>query len=316
MEKANLNYKIKMNHIFIFFSLCILIVVPIQASPLDETLTLHTINVDGNNQSYYFYLPPNPIGAVLIIPSYSADHTEFLDGDRWNNPDQSMENSPIIIAARESQIAVVFAEGVPADYYSPNNGEKKVLACLNDANNSLQMSSNSWFIYGFSMGGAGALTITIRHPNLFNGLYIGDGIWNFTDPSWISRYTIKWGSEELVKEVNFYRYIKVFENKAVFLASGINTQNLIFADNFSRALDENNIRHFYFRENDSHNIYLQFNSVNQTFKMFSHQITNTLDEFFEGYTSPLLTTSTVSAWEVNSTITCIFIIWILKKKRL
>ena len=111
----------------ILFSITILFSIASQAKIQTESLTLHTIDVDGTSQSYYFYLPSNPKGAVLIIPSFIEDHTELLDGTKWGKPEQSMENSPIIKAARENQLALVFAEGANNDWYSPNNGEKKVL---------------------------------------------------------------------------------------------------------------------------------------------------------------------------------------------
>ncbi|PWI47652.1 hypothetical protein CEE45_10825 [Candidatus Heimdallarchaeota archaeon B3_Heim] len=301
-------------------SIFVLIGIPIQANPSNETLTLHDIDVAGTKQSYYLYLPSNPKGAVLIIPSYIANHEELLDGNKWGEPDQSMENSPIVKAAREHQLALVFAQGANNDWYSPYNGEKKVLACLNDANITLKLSSDSWFIYGFSMGGAGALTISISHPKLFSGLYIGDGVMNFTNQFIIDSVTDLSGwttPSEFFLDANPYRNIEVFRDKTVFLASGTNAGNLLSCDNFSQTLDLANIRHYYYRENDSHNVYLLFNSVNQTFDLFSHHLAGTLDQFYEGYTSPLKTKSTIP-WGVNPIITAVIFLaigWIAKKRR-
>jgi hypothetical protein len=135
----------KLNARCLFISLFIMLIlfcptsVNSKTNPSDDEITLESVEVDGETQFYNLYVPSNPIGAVLIIPSLTNDHYELL-------PD--MEKSPKVKAAMKYQLALVFAEGVVGNWYSPDNGEKKVLACLNDANATLNISSDSWFIYG------------------------------------------------------------------------------------------------------------------------------------------------------------------------
>jgi hypothetical protein len=146
-----------------------------------------------------------------------------------------MENSPIVKAARENELAIVFAEGKKQDWYSPNNGEKKVLACLTDANATLNFPSSLWFIYGFSMGGTGAMTISIRHPELFSGIYIGDGVINYTDQDFIDLYITGfsgWNTTEFLYDVNPYKHIETFRDKAIAIASGTEGINLPNCDSF------------------------------------------------------------------------------------
>ncbi len=283
---------------------------------LDESLTSHTIDVGTESQSYYLYSPSTPKGAILVLPSFSADHTEVLDGTKWGEPEQSMENSPFIQAAREYQFAVVFAEGETHDWYSPDNGEKKVLACLNDANITLNIPNGSWFVYGFSMGGTGALTMSIRYPELFSGLYIGDGVMNYTDPGFIEVYITglsNWNTTEFLNDANPFRQLESFRSKAIALASGTSGINVRNCDNFSQTLDSVNIQHYYHRGDGGHDVFLLFNSINQTFNLFSHQLAGTVDQFYEGYVSPLKTAST-SSWGVDLIVTVVLLIFISSKQ--
>ncbi|MFX0015028.1 MAG: hypothetical protein ACFFB2_07895 [Promethearchaeota archaeon] len=262
---------------------------PLDATTIEESLTSHNIEVNEQILHYYLYHPPQePVGAVLIIPHLTGDHETYLIGDFWEQPEENMLDSPLIQTAREFGLALVFAEGAVGDYYAPNNGEKKVLACMEDANTTfLQLNCNKWFIYGFSMGGMGAVTIFVRHPNLFNGLFSGGGIPDFREEIFLIHYRRTWPSDEMIFTASPHHHLEVFYNKSLFLATGKGDYIYHTYDNFSQLLDMHGIKHYYHRGNEGHTYRLLFNTMNSTFKMFSQDIQGTLDIFFEGYISPL-----------------------------
>jgi pimeloyl-ACP methyl ester carboxylesterase len=281
------------------------------AMPSSEEIILRSIDVDGETQYYNFYLPSNPIGAVLIIPTLTGDHNQLLT--------EGIESS-VIIAAKKFRLALVFAQGVVGNWYSPDNGEKKVLACLTDANVTLNIPNHSWFIYGFSMGGAGAITISLRHPDVFAGLYVGDGlVWGqIQTPYW-------WDSQEFLG-LDPLNHLEFFRNKSLFLASGTNNgtyfqTNIAPTDELSQALNESGIRHFYYRGNEPHSLVLLYNSLNLTFSMFSHHIYGTLDQFYEdgwmatatSTTQTTTTPTTTPAWMIALIIFALFTLQIRRK---
>lgn len=301
---------------FIFTFTTLILFAPIsvssQINPSSEDITLESVDVDGETQFYNLYLPSNPVGAVLIIPSYGQDHNELLS---------DMEESPIIKAARKFRLALVFAQGVVGDWYSPNNGEKKVLACLNDANTTLNISSDFWFIYGFSMGGAGAITISLRHPDLFAGLFVGDGmVWD------VILVPLTWDKGEFLR-LDPLQNLEFFRNRTLFLASGTNNgtnfgTNVRTTDVFSEALNTSGISHYYYRGPEHHNVSLLYNSVDLTFNMFSQHIAGTLDQFYEDYwpfttttTSQTTTATTTPAWMIAVLVMALFALRIRRKIR-
>jgi pimeloyl-ACP methyl ester carboxylesterase len=282
------------------------------AASSEELFLDRSVEVDGVTQYYNLYLPSNPIGAVLIIPSLTNDHYELLD---------DMENSPIVKAAMKFQLALVFAQGAVGDWYSPDNGEKKVLACLSDANTTLNISSDSWFIYGFSMGGAGAITISLRHPDLFAGLYVGDGtVWGAI------QVPFYW-DDEVWLQLDPLQNLEFFRNKTLFLASGTNNgtyfrTNIRITDTLSEALTTVGINHYYYRGDEPHSTLLLFNSVNLTFNMFSHHIAGTLDQFYEDHwpytttttTTETTTSTTIPAWMMFTPLIAIFTLLFRRKR--
>ncbi len=255
----------------------------------EESLTLYNIEVNEQELHYYLYLPPQePVGAVLIIPHLTGDHETYLIGDFWERPEENMLESPFVQIARKFGLALVFAEGAVGDYYAPDNGEMKVLACMGDANTTfLHLNSDKWFIYGFSMGGMGAITIFVRHPDLFSGLFSGGGIPDFREEIFLIHYRRTWLSDEVILTASPHHHLEVLQEKALFLATGTGDYIYHTYDNFSQLLDVHEIRHYYHRGNEGHTYRLLFNTMNSTFKMFSQRIQGTLDIFFEGYISPL-----------------------------
>ncbi|MHA1932781.1 MAG: alpha/beta hydrolase-fold protein, partial [Promethearchaeota archaeon] len=176
-----------------------------------------------------------------------------------------------------------------------------VLACLNDANATLNISSDFWFIYGFSMGGAGAITISLRHPDLFAGLYVGDGmVWGAIQVPY------HWDNEEWL-QLDPLQHVEFFRNKTLFLASGTNNEtyfrtNIRATDTFSEALTASGIRHYYYRGSEGHTYSLLYNSLNLTLSMFHHHIVGTLDQFYENHW-PYTTTTTTTTQTTSSTTT-------------
>ncbi|MFX1508643.1 MAG: hypothetical protein ACFFDC_21380, partial [Promethearchaeota archaeon] len=196
--------------------------------------------------------------------------------------------SPFIWTARLYGLAIVFAEGAVGDYYAPDNGEMKVLACMEDANTSfIHLPSKKWFIYGFSMGGMGAFTIFVRHPDLFSGVFSGGGIPDFREEIFLIHYRRTWPSDEAILSGSPHHKLHLFQNKALFLATGTGDYIYHYYDNFSRMLEVNDIKHYYHRGDEGHTYRLLFNTMNSTFDMFSQYIQGSLDIFFEGYISPL-----------------------------
>jgi predicted esterase len=290
-------------HILLFISVVPLLASPSYAKTAKESLTLYNIEVNEQKLHYYLYLPPQePIGAVLIIPHKTGNHESFLIGDFEEN----MLESPFVRTARLFGLALVFAEGAVANNYAPDNGEAKVLACMEDANTTfLQLPGEKWFIYGFSMGGMGAFTIFVRHPYLFNGVFSGAGIPDFREEVFLIYYRRTWPSDEVILNASPHHHLEVFYNKALFLATGTGDYIYYFYDNFSQLLDSQGIRHYYHRGNEGHTYRLLYNTMNSTFKMFSQQIHGTLDNFFKGYISPLppvLTTTEISHSSTDSTM--------------
>ncbi|MFW9778681.1 MAG: hypothetical protein ACFFE8_07475 [Candidatus Heimdallarchaeota archaeon] len=303
-----------------FFGLMIVILIlfaPIsiigQTEPSSEGVTFESVTVDGDIQHYVLYTPENPIGGVLIIPSYVATQFELLEDQIL---DENWEESHVVKAAKKFGLALVMAAGAAADFYSPNKGEKRVLACLDDANASLKIPSESWFIYGFSMGGAGAITISLRHPGLFGGLYVGDGlIW--TLPNLLDFLAAsEWDNATQFLQLDPLLHLELFRDKTLFLASGTNNgaynTNVLETDNFSLALNDSGIKHYYYRGVEDHSVLLLFNSMNLTFNMFSHSIAGTLDQF---YADPLTlktipttptTPTTTPAWMLAVLLIALF----------
>ncbi|MFW9905359.1 MAG: alpha/beta hydrolase-fold protein [Candidatus Thorarchaeota archaeon] len=275
----------------------------------EESLTLNNIEVSEEILHYYLYLPPQePIGAVLIIPHKTGNHESYLIGDFGEGPEENMLESPFVHTARLFRLAIVFAEGAVANYYAPDNGEMKVLACMEDANTSfLQLPSTKWFIYGFSMGGMGALTIFVRHPDLFSGVFSAGGITDFRKEIFLIEYRRTWPSDEAILSGSPHHHLYLFHNKALFLAVGLRDYIYHFYDNFSRMLDIHAIRHYYYRGDEGHTYRLLFNTMNSTFEMFSLYIQGSLDSFFEGYTSPLsLTMMETSRSDISTEVSTIF----------
>lgn len=277
---------------------------PFSAKITEESLTLVNIEVNQQELHYFLYLPPQaPIGAVLIIPHKTGNHESYLIGDFGEGPIENMLESPFIRAARLFGFAIVFAEGAVADFYAPDNGEMKVLACMEDANTTfLQLPSEKWFIYGFSMGGYGALTIFVRHPNSFNGVFTAAGIPDFREEIFVIYYRRTWPSDEVIFTGSPHHHLDVFHDKVLFLAAGTSDYIYRFYDNFSRLLDIQGIKHYYHRGDEGHTYRLLFNTMNNTFKMFSQQIQGSLDTFFEGYVSPLPPITTTTSATVYSSI--------------
>lgn len=276
-------------HILLFFSIFSQLTSPSYAKISEESLILYNIEVNEQILHYYLYLPPQePAGAVLIIPHLTGDHETYLIGDFWEQPNEDMLDSPFVRTAREFGLALVFAEGAVGDYYAPDNGEMRVLACMEDANTTfLQLNSEKWFIYGFSMGGMGAITIFVRHPNLFSGLFSGGGIPDLREEIFLILYRQTWPSDEVILTASPHHHLEVLQNKALILATGTGDYIYHTYDNFSRLLDMHGIKHYYHRGDEGHTYHLLFNAMNSTFKMFSQHIQGTLDNFFEGYVSPL-----------------------------
>ncbi|MFW9778682.1 MAG: alpha/beta hydrolase-fold protein [Candidatus Heimdallarchaeota archaeon] len=283
----------------------------VQIITSSDEIELNSLDVNGETQYYNLYMPSNPIGAVLIIPTLTGDHNELLA--------EAME-SPIIIAAKKFRLALVFAQGVVGNWYSPDNGEKKVLACLNDANKTLNIPNHSWFIFGFSMGGTGAITISLRHPDVFAGLYVGDGlVWGqIQTPYW-------WDSQEFLG-LDPLNHLEFFRNKSLFLASGTNNgtyfqTNIAPTDEFSQALNASGIRHFYYRGNEPHSLLLLYNSLNLTFSMFSNHIYGTLDQFYEdgwmatpsSTVQPTTAPTTTPAWTIFILLITLILLLVRKK---
>ncbi|MFX0174196.1 MAG: alpha/beta hydrolase-fold protein, partial [Candidatus Hodarchaeota archaeon] len=240
-----------------------------------------------------------------------GNHVSYLVGATWGPSEGNMTDSPLVRRARIYNFALVFAEGEKSDWYRPNNGEKKVLSCLKDANNTfLQLSSTKWFIYGFSMGGVGAITITVRNPNLFNGLFSGGGMPDLTNDVWIGYYNKTWQSNELIKTASPRQHLEVFFNRTIFLTCGFGDPIVVNYDNFSRILDNHNIRHYYGRVKGGHTYQMLLDTMNQTFIMFSHDVTGTLDDFFEGYSSPLTSTKISSTSNLDFIIPIISLIFL------
>jgi pimeloyl-ACP methyl ester carboxylesterase len=311
--------KLKARWLFISIFIVLILFCPTSVNsrinPSDDEITLESVEVDGETQFYNLYVPSNPIGAVLIIPSLTNDHYELL-------PD--MGNSLIVKAAMKYQLALVFAQGAVGDWYSPDNGEKKVLACLSDANATLNISSDSWFIYGFSMGGAGAITISLRHPGLFAGLYVGDGtVWGAIQVPY-------YWDDEVWLQLDPLQNVEFFRNKTLFLASGTNNgtyfrTNIRITDTFSEVLTTAGIDHYYYRGDEPHSTLLLYNSLNLTFDMFSHHIAGTLDQFYEDHwphttTTTATTTQTTSstitpAWMINVPFIALFVLIFQRKRR-
>ncbi|MFX0207656.1 MAG: alpha/beta hydrolase-fold protein [Candidatus Hodarchaeota archaeon] len=286
--------RINGNFIFIIHILLLINIIPLlvfnsHANLAEESLTLYNIEVNEQKLHYYLYLPPQePIGAVLIIPHKTGNHESYLIGDFGEGPIENMLESPFVRTARLFGLAIVFAEGAVANYYAPDNGEMKVLACMEDANTSfLQLPSAKWFIYGFSMGGMGALTIFVRHPDLFSGVFTAGGITDFRKEIFLIDYRRTWPSDEAILSGSPHHHLHLFHNKALFLAVGLRDYIYHYYDNFSRLLDTHAIRHYYYRGDEGHTYRLLFNTMNSTFEMFSQYIHGSLDTFFEGYISPL-----------------------------
>lgn len=275
----------------------------------DESLNLYTIDVDGEDQHYYLYMPSsNPIGAVLIIPGYGQDHTYMITTT-------NLIESPIFKTAKEYNLALVLAEGKMANWYAPDNGEKKVLACMSHANTTyLSLGPDKWFISGFSMGGLGVLTITIRHPNLFAGLAANAGVLNLTEEDNMFRLSLVWGSEEAVLAINPYINLEVFSNKALFMCCGLKDDLLTENDNFSLTLDEAGIDHYYFRENYGHEVAMLEDCADETFDLFVHKINGNLDVFFEDYISPL-TPSEASDFSIFPILIVLPVFYLNKKRK-
>lgn len=294
--KLRLNWRfIFIIHMLLLINIIPLLVSASHANTSEESLTLNSIEVSEQLLHYYLYLPPQePIGAMLIIPPLTGDHEAYLIADFGDGAEENMLESPFIRTARQSGLAIVFAEGAVGNYYAPDNGEMKVLACMEDANTSfLQLPSNKWFIYGFSMGGMGAFTIFVRHPNLFGGVFSGGGIPDFRKDAHLVLYRRTWPSDEVILSGSPHHNLHLFQNKALFLATGTGDYIYHVYDNFSRMLDIQAIKHYYYRGDEGHTYQLLFNTMNSTFDIFSLYIQGSLDNFFEGYISPLATITTL-----------------------
>jgi hypothetical protein len=93
----------------------------------------------------------------------------------------------------------------------------------------------------------------------------------------------------------------------LFLASGTNggtneNTNILRTDNFSLALNDSGISHYYYHGDEPHDKILLYNSVNLTFNMFSHHIAGTLNQFYDDpwtlKTIQTTSSTTSSAWMI------------------
>ncbi|MFX1285028.1 MAG: prolyl oligopeptidase family serine peptidase [Promethearchaeota archaeon] len=282
----------------------------------EGSLTLHSVEIDGEPQQYYLYLPSQePIGVILVIPPLGGNHETYLIGANWGSSEGNMTESPLVRTAKIYNLALIFTEGSSNGWYAPDDGEKKVLRCMEDANNTfLKLNRKKWFIYGFSMGGAGTITITVRHPNLFSGLFSGGGLPDLTNDMWIAHYSRWWPCEELIQTASPQQHLEVFYNRTIFLACGTADPIFVNYDNFSQILDTHGIRHYYYRGNEGHTNQILLETMNQTFNMFSHHLFGTLDTFFEDYTSPLtpITISKSTQWSDNSSLVVIIVFFTIR----
>ncbi|MFW9779220.1 MAG: hypothetical protein ACFFE8_10235 [Candidatus Heimdallarchaeota archaeon] len=292
--------------LFIIIFVSLVISIPILAAskavPTTDEITFKSVMVDGDTQEYILYAPTNPRGAVLVLPSLHENHFMIFTEEEILN--DQLEKNSIIKAAKKFGLALVLAEGVPEDWYSPNNGEKKVLACLEAANATLKIASHYWFVYGFSMGGTGAITISLRHPNLFAGIYNGDGMAWYNPAATVDT----WDNSSDFYNLDPLLNLEFFGTKTLFLASGTNYgqygTNVLAMDNFSQGLTSLRIKHYYYRGKEPHSTLLLYNSVNLTFNMFAHHITGTLDKFYDDPSmyntvapeQPTGTSGTTPAW--------------------
>jgi hypothetical protein len=152
------------------------------------------------------------------------------------------------------------------------------------------------------MGGMGALTIFVRNPDLFSGVFTAGGITDFRKEMFLIEYRRTWPSDEAILSGSPQHHLHLFHNKALFLAVGLSDYIYHIYDNFSRMLDIQAIRHYYHRGDEGHTYRLLFNTMNSTFEMFSLYIQGSLDTFFEGYISPLSPTITTMETSYASTV--------------
>lgn len=135
---------------------------PLRATPGSLTELAYFAAPDGTAQPYFLYLPPDwqpdhPWPLIVFLHGY-VPQTSILDP--WVLDDETLQ------VAADNGCALLIPYGRRNTDFQ-GVGEVDVLASLDEVKALYPVDPSRVYLTGVSMGGAGALTIGLRHPGLF-----------------------------------------------------------------------------------------------------------------------------------------------------